>query len=68
MDLAAIRSTIDASSATKQRLLATSLGDIERLLRAAVDCARRGGTIFFCGNGGSSCDAARRRSRSAACA
>lgn len=57
MDLAHIRATIEASIATKQRLLAQCSPEIERLVRAAVECIRRGGTIFFCGNGGSSCDA-----------
>lgn len=58
MDLAALRATVEESIATKQRLLAACMPDVERLCRAAVDCIRRGGTIFFCGNGGSSCDAA----------
>lgn len=58
MDLAALRATVEDSISTKQRLLAHCLADIERLCRAALDCIRRGGTIFFCGNGGSSCDAA----------
>lgn len=58
MDLAALRATIEESVATKQRLLAQCLPEVERLCRAAVDCIRRGGTIYFCGNGGSSCDAA----------
>jgi len=58
MDLAGLRATIEESIATKQRLLAACLPDVERLCRAAVDCIGRGGTIFFCGNGGSSCDAA----------
>lgn len=57
MDLATIRATIEASIATKQRLLSQCAADVERLARAAVECIRRGGTIFFCGNGGSSCDA-----------
>lgn len=58
MDLASLRATVEASIATKQRLLAACMPDIESLCSAAVACIRRGGTIFFCGNGGSSCDAA----------
>lgn len=58
MDLAALRAVVEESIATKQRLLAACMDDVQRLCRAALECTRRGGTIFFCGNGGSSCDAA----------
>jgi D-sedoheptulose 7-phosphate isomerase len=58
LDPAALRASIEDSIATKQRFLARCLPDVERLCRAALLCIERGGTIFFCGNGGSSCDAA----------
>ncbi|MEZ5963289.1 MAG: SIS domain-containing protein [Planctomycetota bacterium] len=58
MDLSALRATVEESIATKQRLLANCMLDVERLCSAAVDCILRGGTVYFCGNGGSSCDAA----------
>jgi D-sedoheptulose 7-phosphate isomerase len=49
---------ISESIATKQRLLERCLGDIEALCTLAIDCLARGGKLMFCGNGGSSCDAA----------
>jgi D-sedoheptulose 7-phosphate isomerase len=58
MDLDRLRASIEESIATKERLLARCLPDVQRLCTAARDCIGRGGTIFFCGNGGSSCDAA----------
>lgn len=53
-----IRSSIEASIATKQRLLASCQGQIAALVDAAVACLQGGGKLMFCGNGGSSCDAA----------
>lgn len=58
MDRHAIERVLEDSIATKQRLLAAAVADIERLCALAVERARAGGTLFFCGNGGSSCDAA----------
>lgn len=58
MDPAWLRSVVEESIATKQRFLAESLTDVQRLCEAALACIRGGGTLFFCGNGGSSCDAA----------
>jgi D-sedoheptulose 7-phosphate isomerase len=53
-----LRSTIEESIATKQRLLARCLPQIESLCALAVKTLAGGGKIMFCGNGGSSCDAA----------
>jgi len=53
-----IRASIEASIATKQRLLAACEEQIAALVDAAVACLRGGGKLLFCGNGGSSCDAA----------
>lgn len=58
MDPAWLRAVVEDSIATKQRLLAEVLPDVQRLCEAALACVRGGGTLFFCGNGGSSCDAA----------
>ena len=58
MDPAWLRAVIEESIATKQRFLAESLADVQRLCDAALACIRGGGTLFFCGNGGSSCDVA----------
>jgi D-sedoheptulose 7-phosphate isomerase len=38
-------------------LLDECSADIEALCELAIDVLRKGGTLFFCGNGGSSCDA-----------
>jgi D-sedoheptulose 7-phosphate isomerase len=53
-----IRAQIEESIATKQRLLAQCSADIEALCDLAIDVLAHGGTLFLCGNGGSSCDAA----------
>ena len=58
MDSQALQSAIKESIATKERLLAECLPQIEALCQAAVATIKAGGTLFFCGNGGSSCDAA----------
>lgn len=58
MNEAKIRSTIDDSIATKQRLQAQCLPSILRLCELAIATLRGGGKILLCGNGGSSCDAA----------
>jgi len=44
--------------ATKQRLLDSCLQAIEALCERAITSLRAGGKLMFCGNGGSSCDAA----------
>ena len=49
-----IRDSID----TKERLLASCVAEIEALCELADDCLAGGGTLMFCGNGGSSCGAA----------
>ena len=53
-----IRTQISASIATKQRLLEACTAQIEALCQAGIAALRGGGKIMFCGNGGSSCDAA----------
>lgn len=53
-----LRATIEESIATKQRLLQQCLPQIAALCELAVKTLRGGGKIMFCGNGGSSCDAA----------
>lgn len=58
MNDAKIRSTIEASIATKQQLLEHCLPTIAQLCDLAVLTLKAGGKILLCGNGGSSCDAA----------
>ncbi len=58
MNEAKIRATFDDSIATKQRLLASCVPSLLALCELAVATLRGGGKIMFCGNGGSSCDAA----------
>ena len=50
----AIRTSID----TKVALLGEGLGPIQEFLNLAEECLDNGGKLLFCGNGGSSCDAA----------
>ncbi len=54
-----IRSALQASIQTKQAILdsAPLLSGIQAAATRLIACARAGGTIFACGNGGSSCDA-----------
>lgn len=58
MNEAKIRATIEESIATKQALLARCLPSLVQLCDLAIATLRGGGKILFCGNGGSSCDAA----------
>src|SRR6188474_2763050 len=58
MQTDAIARTIAESIATKQRLLERCQPQIQALCDLAVQTLRRGGKVMFCGNGGSSCDAA----------
>lgn len=55
---AVLRDRLAASVAAKQRLLQDeqALEVLTRAAAALVDCLRAGGTVFFCGNGGSSTD------------
>ena len=53
-----LRGTIEASIHTKQQLLQAGVEDIHALCERAVAVLRAGGKLMFCGNGGSSCDAA----------
>tara|TARA_B110000503_G_scaffold102636_1_gene153281 strand:+ start:2251 stop:2838 length:588 start_codon:yes stop_codon:yes gene_type:complete len=54
-----IRETITASIATKQLLLNSEnlLSQIETFADTLVNCFKRDGKVFFCGNGGSAADA-----------
>ena len=54
-----IRETITASIATKQLLLNSEnlLSQIETFADTLIDCFKRDGKVFFCGNGGSAADA-----------
>ena len=53
-----IRTSIEESIATKQRLLASCLPSLIALCDLAIATLRGGGRILLCGNGGSACDAA----------
>src|SRR5262245_61820522 len=58
MNEAKIRATVEDSIATKQALLARCMSSLVALCELAIATLRGGGKILFCGNGGSSCDAA----------
>lgn len=58
MSTVSLQQSIEESIATKQRLLQTCLPQIQALCELAIRTLRQGGKIMFCGNGGSSCDAA----------
>lgn len=58
MDTEALRRAIEESIATKRALADRCLPEIGRLCERAVAVLRAGGKLMFCGNGGSSCDAA----------
>ncbi len=58
MERSEFEARIRESIATKERLLAQCLDEIESLCRLAETTLRGGGKLMFCGNGGSSCDAA----------
>lgn len=53
-----IEPAIAESIATKQRLLEQCMDELKAFVDAGVHCIQGGGKILFCGNGGSSCDAA----------
>ena len=55
---AAIRASIQDSIQTKERLLGACVAEIQALCEAATATLQGGGKLFFCGNGGSACDAA----------
>jgi D-sedoheptulose 7-phosphate isomerase len=58
MSTASLQHSIEESIATKQRLLQSCLPQIQALCDLAIRTLKNGGKIMFCGNGGSSCDAA----------
>ncbi|MCC5814947.1 MAG: D-sedoheptulose 7-phosphate isomerase [Leptospira sp.] len=43
---------------TKQKFIESSMDSIQKAADLLVDCLKSGNKILFCGNGGSSCDAA----------
>ncbi|MCB9876444.1 MAG: SIS domain-containing protein [Planctomycetes bacterium] len=53
-----IRSTVADSIATKQRFLTECVPALQQLCEAAIATLQAGGKVLWCGNGGSSCDAA----------
>ncbi len=58
MNDASIRNAFTDSLQTKQRFLDTCVPSLQQLCEAAITTLRGGGKLLFCGNGGSSCDAA----------
>lgn len=58
MNEASIRAAFTDSRETKQRFLDSCVGSLHSLCEAAIATLRGGGKLMFCGNGGSSCDAA----------
>ncbi|MBL0955149.1 MAG: D-sedoheptulose 7-phosphate isomerase [Leptospira sp.] len=52
-----IQSQIEESIRVKEQLLPSLLPNISAAGKLLVDSLRNDGTLFFCGNGGSSCDA-----------
>lgn len=50
-------SALRGLAGTAERLLATLGPDLDKALAMVRDTVRRGGTLFFCGNGGSAADA-----------
>lgn len=52
-----IQSQIEESIRVKEQLLPSLLPNISAAGKLLVDALRNDGTLFFCGNGGSSCDA-----------
>ncbi len=58
MDASSLETDIRESIAAKERLLAGDLTPLMDLLARARATIENGGRLFFCGNGGSACDAA----------
>jgi D-sedoheptulose 7-phosphate isomerase len=54
-----IKDIINSSITTKQQLLLDDdlLATIEKIIRVMADTFRQGGSVYFCGNGGSAADA-----------
>lgn len=52
-----IQTQIDDSIAVKQQLLPSLLPSIESAGKVLVESLKHNGLLYFCGNGGSSCDA-----------
>ncbi len=58
MTIDRIQTQIAQSIETKQQLLKSHSEEIGKLCELAIETLRGGGKLMFCGNGGSSCDAA----------
>lgn len=54
---ARLQAGLEEMAATAQRTLAEILPDLERAAELVRETVRGGGTLFFCGNGGSAADA-----------
>ncbi len=54
-----IKRIISESMAVKQSIIDSQelIGNIEKVTAQMVECYRNGGTVYFCGNGGSAADA-----------
>ena len=54
-----LRERIQESAQIKQRVSGDDalMNLLDDIAATVVDCVRNGGTVFFCGNGGSSTDA-----------
>jgi D-sedoheptulose 7-phosphate isomerase len=52
-----VRRQLNESARVKQALAEQSVHDIVEMAWRIISCVRRGGTILFCGNGGSAADA-----------
>lgn len=52
-----IRSGLECSADLKRQVVTTQLQALETAAAMLVDCAQSGGTVLFCGNGGSAADA-----------
>jgi len=52
-----VRVSLDASAATMAATAASCASEVEKAAHALASCLKKGGTAYFCGNGGSAADA-----------
>ena len=52
-----VRVSLDASAATMAATAASCASEAEKAAHALASCLKKGGTAYFCGNGGSAADA-----------
>ena len=52
-----VQASLSASAATMATMAASCAGEIEKAAHAVASCLKKGGTAYFCGNGGSAADA-----------